>query len=645
MKYEKLWEPIKIGTLEIKNRFVMPAMDSSTTTKEHTFSKQSVEYLRARAKGGFGLVITEFISVDKTGFGTKNQPAIYDDCFIESLSNLTSSIHKEDGLIFAQLHHAGRETMSSTLDGHKPWGVSAIPSLKYKEKLHVITKNEIYYLIDQFVKGALRAKKANFDGVEIHGAHGYLIGQFLSKATNKRCDEFGGSFENRFHFVDIIIRRIKEVCGKNFPVILRLSAEEFIYNGSTIEDAKVYATLAEKAGVDAIHVSIGSMSGGNTITPYQFAPGFNVKNASEIKKCVDIPVIVVGRINDASLANEIITSGQADMVALGRQSVCDSEFPNKVKNDCIDEIFSCTGCMQRCYYAPGPDKDDVGISCMINPLSGKEGTWQVNEAKDKKEVMIIGGGVAGLEAAWILGKRGYQVDVYEKSAQLGGQYNIACIPSMKQDLGKTISVYETLARKYGVNIHLNMEITENHLKQSENKIIILATGAVPLIPNITGLKEHSTLIAHDILAGKEVISNKKVLILGGGIVGVETAEYLLQYQNSVDIVEMRESLAPELNKLVRKNILDILSLNNCYFYTKTKVEKINSSGIIANHNDQILTLEGYNEVVIALGAKSYNPLENIAKKYSKEVYTIGDARKVRDAKAAIYEAAKFAIHL
>ena len=248
------------------------------------------------------------------------------DSFLPGLRELTDAIHEKGGKCCAQIHHAGIQTSSKTC-GCTPWAVSAVPSVKYREPVHEMTNHEIYELIEKFIDAGERVKKAGFDLVEVHGAHGYLIAQFLSKATNKRCDEFGGSYENRFRFAGEVIRGIKKRCGEEFPVQIRMSAEEFMEGGCHIEDTEVYAGLAEEAGADAIHLSTGTASGGNIVTPYYTDPGFNLENAARIKKCVKIPVIGVGRINDPALAWEAVASGKADLISLGRQLSATANFP------------------------------------------------------------------------------------------------------------------------------------------------------------------------------------------------------------------------------------------------------------------------------------------------------------------------------
>lgn len=644
MKYKALFEPVNIGSVTLKNRFVMPAMDSSTTTAEHKFSKQSIDYLSARAKGGFGLVIAEFMAVDPSGFATPNQVGIYDDSFIPNLKELTDAIHAKNGKCCAQIHHAGIQTKTSCI-GMPPLAVSGIPSTKYKEPVHEMTAKEVYALIEKFADAGLRAKKAGFDFVEVHGAHGYLIAQFLSKATNKRCDEFGGSYENRARFASEVIKKIKVRCGSDYPVLFRISADEFMSGGNKIEDAVVYAKLAEAAGADAIHISTGSAAGGNIVTTYYTDPGFNVENAAKVKKAVHVPVICVGRINDPALAEEIIESGQADLISLGRQSICDSEFPNKIYEGREEEIYHCTGCMQRCYYSPGCDELDQGISCMINPFSGKEGRWTIKEAEEKKKIAVVGGGVAGLEAAWILAKRGHDVRIYEKGEMLGGQYRVACVAPKKQDMGKTIQTYEALCRRYGAKIYLNTEITEEDIKELHADVILLTTGAVPAVPPIPGLDTEKIRTANDVLSGRTVITDKKVLMIGGGIVGCECAEFLNQYQNTVDIADMIPEFAEGLNKYPRAILLSSLREHGSSFYTKIKVTEVLEDGIKGKHRGEDICLRGYDEIVLAVGSKPDRSLEEALRKAGQKVYVLGDAKEVRDAKYAIFDAAKLAITL
>ena len=391
--YEKLFEPMNIGSLTLPNRFVMPAMNSHYADKDHHFTEQAYNYYGERALGGFGLLITEFLCVSEEGLSYPMQAAIYDDVYIPSLAGLTARVHENGGRIFAQLQHAGRmQGKGST--SLPAVGAGNIPDKANLIPVHELTTEEIPGIIDKFVAAALRAKKAGFDGVEVHGAHGYLLAQFLSRGVNKRVDSYGGSISNRARIVCEIVRKIKEVCGRDFPVSVRTSGDEGYMGGNRIEDAIAQSMLFEEAGADAIHISHGI-----AIHSYYSESGFNTHNVQRVKEAVSIPVIGVGRMNDPALILGAVKTGAMDFVALGRESVCDPHLPEKIREGRLDEILTCTGCMQRCLY-PNSFEEGFGISCMINPFSGKEHVWEIKEAEVKKKVAVVGAGPAGLQAGY-----------------------------------------------------------------------------------------------------------------------------------------------------------------------------------------------------------------------------------------------------
>lgn len=641
MNYQSLFDPINIGSLTIPNRFVVPAMESGMT-KNNYFTQQSLSYFLARAKGGFGLIITDYMAIDEHGIGVPDEAGIWDDKFISSLQKLTSLIHHHsDSKIFAQLHHSGAMCVEKTT-GVAPKGPSAIPASNYLEKVTPFNRQEIYALIEKYGDAALRAKRAGFDGIEFQACHGYLASQFLSKHFNKRIDEFGGSYTNRFRFIRLAIENIKKKCGNDFPIMIRLGAEEFLDSGNHIEDTLIYAQMAEECGINAINVSTGTGIGGNIVAPHYFQPGFNAENTKKIKQAVSIPVVCVGRINDPALALSILSQKYADMIALGRQSICDPEFPNKVKENREEEIFHCTGCMQRCYYSKGCDEQDTGVSCMQNPFSGKEDRWQFTPAKKSKKICIIGAGPAGLEAGWILAKRGHNVTIFEKRDLPGGNFRLAAVPPKKQDVATVLSTYSYLCKKYGAEIIYNYEFTDRDIAKNDFDLYICATGAVPVFPPIPGLQKSAhTITANQILDGEKIVANAKVLILGGGLVGCETAEFLYTYNNDITIVDMADELAKGHVKRSRKVLIDRLKKENVKTYLNTKILKFELNGILAEQNGKTIQLDGYDSIILALGYKSYMPF-GITK---ENIYIIGDAKKTRDAKAAIFEAAKLALSI
>lgn len=635
--FSALFQPMKIGAMEIKNRFVVPAMDSHYSDDQHFFVEQALNYYGERAKGEFGLIITEFMCVSEEGLAEKTQAGIYDDKFIDMLSRLVDRVHQNGSHILAQIQHSGRLQGSNTTD-LMAVGASNIPDKNKLIKVHELTTSEVKDIIDKFVQGALRAQKAGFDGVEIHGAHGYLLAQFLSKGVNKRVDQYGGNITNRARIVCEIIEGVKKYCGQDFPVVVRTSGDEGYYGGNDIEDAIAQAKLFELAGADAIHVSYGV-----AIQSNYTKTGFNIENAKRIKEVVSIPVITVGRINDPGLALSVIESKAADFVALGRQSICDPHFPRKVKEGRMNEIFTCTGCMQRCLYT-SMFEEGFGTSCMINPFSGKENIWVIDKTETPKKIGIIGAGPAGLQASWVLGKKGHQVTVYDKEKTAGGQYRLASVPTMKQDLAKTISTYLAYCQKYHVSIQYETEVTSDLLRQEAFDEIIVATGSLPVIPPIEGITNDNVYLANDILSFQHTFQNKKLLVLGAGLVGCETAEVLAEYNNQVMVVDMLDQAAPLAPKRPRQALLEHLNDLHVKILLQSRVEKINKDGIQYINNDEHLSLEGFDAIILAFGSKPnqelYHQIEDL-----KNVHIIGDAYKASDAKKAIFEATQLALKL
>lgn len=642
--FEELFQPLKVGTLSLKSRFVMPAMSSHYVDENHHYKEQAKYYYAARAKGGFGLQITEYLCVSKEGLASSRQPAIYDDEFIPALSEVTAQVHKEGGCIFAQLQHSGNQS-SREAAGREAVGASSVPAFNNCQSVHALSTDEVWEVVDKFKEAALRAKKAGFDGVEIHAAHMYLLAQFLSSAFNKREDIFGGSIRERARIVCEIVKCIKKACGEDFPVSVRINADDAVEGGNLVTDACAQAVLLEEAGADMINVSYGSTVTKTVVQPYMTKPGYNLERVKAVKAAVGIPVAASGRINDPMLAGQIVRSGTADLVILGRQSICDPEFPNKVKENRVDEIFTCTGCMQRCYYADSYENPDDGVSCMINPFSGKENSWVMKEAETPKKIVVAGAGPAGLEAAWVLAKRGHEVLVYEKNERPGGQYRLAAVPPMKQELARTIRTYMTLGEKYGVKYHFSEELTEEKLDELDASVLILATGSVPVVPRIPGIDGGNICKAQEVLEGKVILQNKNILVVGAGLVGAETAEFLLQYGNSVDMIDMIEKPAPLLGSAPRKHLMETFDQKSVRFYGKSRVLEFTDEGVRYEKDGENGELSGYNAMVLAFGARSYNPLAQAAEGKFEEVYSIGDAQKAGDAKKAIYEAAELAIRI
>ncbi len=636
--YEELFESIKIGNLEIKNRLVMPAMNSNLAGPDHIFTQQAVNYYQERAKGGFGLQITEFLCVSEEGLANPIQAGIYDDAFIPMLKKLTDAVHAEGGKIFAQLQHSGRMASPEATD-LQPVGASRISFINDGRQIHELRTDEIPGIRKKFMEAALRAKTAGFDGVEIHGAHGYLLNQFMNKAVNKRTDLYGGNPANRVRIVCEIIKEIKEACGADFPVSVRFNGAESMPGGNTINESAAQAILLEEAGADVLNVSYGT-----PIETYYKDSAFNLQNVKRVKDLVHVPVIGVGRMNDPLLALEAVRGGFMDLAATGRASIADPHYPEKLKAGCTNEIIRCTGCLQRCLFTDSFE-EGFGISCMNNPLSGKEGTWVITPTENTKKIAVAGAGPAGLQAAWILAKRGHEVTVFDKDDSIGGSYRLACIPPMKQDLANTVTTYHELGKKYGVEYQLSTEVSAEYLKERNFDEIIDATGSVPVIPAIDGIHGDTVCTAQQILRSEKQFAGKKILVLGAGLVGAETAEFLTIYQNKVTLVDMIETIAPLAPYPVRAALEKRLQDAGVDFVFRSRVIKINDDGIDYQKDEDKGTLSGYDAIVLAFGAKANVGLSESLKDSNVPVHQIGDSLRAGDAKKAIFEATKLALQL
>lgn len=646
MNFSQLLSPITIRNLTIKNRFVVPPMDTALPNPDGTVSQKMIDYYAARAKGGFGLIIVEYCHVDIKGKPHVNSISGFDDKFIPGLTELASAIHKYDGArAFLQLHHAGRQGSTIASGCDTLVAPSAVPDFLKNFKVTALTTEEVYDLIEKFGDTAVRAQKAGFDGVEIHGGHGYLVAEFMSGLCNKRTDEFGGDFRGRMLFPELIIKNIRKKVGNNFPITMRISATEPLAGGRDINESRVVAKYLESVGLDAINISIG-LNGAQkwVIVPNQVPCAYNIANAEAIKKSVSIPVIGGGRINDPYMAEEILESGRADMIYFGRGSLADPDLPNKIAADAPEEIIPCIGCVQRCQLHLRNPK--IGISCLMNPFTGKEGTWKKIPTENPKKIAVVGAGPAGLTFAHHAADRGHNVTIYERSDHAGGQFCLAAVPPFKHELARAIKYMIEACKRSKVNILYNTEATKEMLLEGNYDAVVLATGGFRIWPKIKGIDDGNKVLAIDILEGKKPIPQGKVLLIGGGLVGVETADYISgRPGRDVTVVEMTDQLAPQAYFTAKDLLLERLAQNNVKFYMETKVEEFTPDGAICTKNGEKVIFSGFDSVVIAMGAKSYNPLEEEIKDSFAEVHVIGDAVESRSALEAIEEATKLSIEI
>lgn len=626
MKYTNLFQKGYIGKLELKNRVVMPSMGTMLASADGEISDHHIAYFEERAKGGVGLIITEVTSVEYTlGKAGSCHPRVDDNKFIPGLQRLADTLHKYDTKVFMQLHHAGRAGNSMLTGGKQIVAPSAVACKVIGETPRELTIEEIKDLVQRFVMGALRCKMAGIDGVELHGAHGYLIDQFLSPYSNKRTDEYGGSFENRMRFAKEIIEGIKTVCGKDYPVTIRLSIDEFVEGGIDLEEGIKIAKYMESMGVDAIHASCGIYETMPTVMePMTFSQGWRVYLAEAVKKAVSIPVIAVGVIREPEFAEAILESKKADFVAVGRGQIADPQWVTKAKEGRESEIRKCISCL---YCVDGAFMGHH-IECALNACAGRELEFKnINKVNEAKKVVVIGGGPAGLEAARVSALRGFNVVVFEKNSELGGQINYADKPNGKSKMHWAIEFLSNELRRLGVDIRLNTEATIEAVKAEEPYAVFLATGAVPFVPPIKGVALENVCTAEDILIGNVNPIEEKVAVIGAGMTGSETAELLASRGNEVYLVEMLAEVGNGAGIINKMDILKHLSNSSVEILTSYRLKEIESDKItLVNLKDNSEISKEVNKVVLALGVRSNNGLyEELSRNFSK-VAIIGDSK-------------------
>jgi len=611
---DALKQPIMIGNIKVRNRVVMPPMATRFASESGVVTKQLIDYHIQRAKGSVGLQIVESALIQDEP--VVSMLRIHSDACIPGLNDLAESIKGWGAKAGIQLHYWGAQPQSND------------PNL--------LTPDQIFRLIEDFASAALRAKIAGFDLVEIHGAHAYLLAQFLSPRTNRRNDEWGGTWEKRANFPLSIIRRVREKVGKDFPVSLRISGDEFIEGGRTIEETERLVPLFEKAGIDLLHVS-----GGGPLTrewtglPMALPRGALVHLAERLKKCVCIPVVAVGRINDPLLADCLIQEGKADMVAFGRALLADPYLIQKAFQGKLEDMRKCTACMDCRRRVV-----DLGwkIKCAINAELGREGDSALLPAGKPRKVMVIGAGPAGLEAARIAKLRGHRVTVYDREKKLGGQLSLAILPPYKEELRNILEYLSNQMKTLKIPVRLGINVDAEVIKKTRPDVVVFATGSEPARPFIEGSVPEKLLTSHDVLA-KKLPKGESFLIIGGGNVGCELAEYLAEKGKRVSVVEILDQIASDAESNVRKLLAQRLEEKKVRIYTRSKVQEIEGSKVtVVDERGEISELQA-DAIAVAVGAVSNSlSLKEIEKmKPAPEIFTIGDCRQPGKIMQAIHD--------
>lgn len=645
--YPHLFSPIKIGNTVVKNRIFMPPLSTNLGNKGYV-TDELVEHYRARARGGVGLFVTEVVTVEPTYVYLPGDMSIHDDSFIEGWKKLVDGVHEYGAKILPQLFHPAY--MAFPIPGTPQLiAPSSVGPYYAKEAPRPVTVEELQVIIRQFGEAAYRVKQAGGDGVEIHAAHAHgLLGGFLSPLYNKRTDEYGGDINGRLKLTLEVLAQVRRMCGEDFIIDVRISGDEYSDGGLNINDMIYVSKQLEKAGADMLHVSGGTTIARGSSIP---APGTKMGSHSalseEIKKYVSIPVTTVGRITEPWIAEEMIANHKADACMIGRANLCDPEFSNKAYEGREDEIRPCIGCL-RCLNGIMFGKR---VACTVNPSFELENEDNLKPAEEKKNVLVIGGGCAGMEAAYVAKKRGHHVVLCEKTDQLGGLLNAACVPIGKQDLTKVTKYMRKRLEKEQVEIRYQCTVTKEMLENEfQGYEVIAATGARPVVIGaFTGFKQWMT--ADDILTGK-AFPGRKIVIIGGGSVGCETADYLAPVVHDL-FVRNREIIVLEMAKGVmmtesgpgRSLLVQRMMKKGIQMICSAKVEKVEADKIYYTKDGMEHCIDDADTLVFASGYRADPAMEEMLKEAGVVYHIIGDAVRAGNIKDAVSQGYETARHI
>lgn len=636
--FQLLMSPIKIGNMQLRNRIVMPPMVTNYAYEDGSVTDRLRAYHVERAKGGVGLIIVEASYVHLSGRGFQNEVGIYSDRLIASLRSLVDAVHTHGAKIAIQLYHGGRQTKSS-VTGQPIVAPSPIPDPTEPETPKELTKEEIAELVKAFGEAARRAKAAGFDAVEVHGAHGYLIDEFLSPYANKRTDEYGGSLENRMRFPLEVVRAVRQAVGPDYPILYRMSADEKVPGGLKLDETKIVAQRLEQEGINALHVSAGVYESAVWIIQPMAMPRACLADlARGIKSVVKIPVISVGRYNDPEVAEKVLEEGKADLIAFGRELLTDPEMPKKISEGRLDEVRKCIACCQGCIDELFQDHP---IGCTVNARTGFETQFTLAKASRPRRVLVVGGGAAGMEAARVAALRGHNVTLWEETSSLGGQLTLAATPPQKGEIMTFKDFLMNEMRRLRINVQLNKEATLDAIRSERPDVVVIATGAVPATVDVPGVNGKNVAMSWDVLSGKASVG-RRVVIIGGGLVGCETAEFLAEKGHEVTIVEMLPRIASDVGPLVGALLLDRLGKQGVKVITGAKLTSIGERDITVERDGNTETLPNFDSVVMAVGSKSEDTLARQLEGSGIDYYVIGDASRPRRITHAVFEAMKVA---
>ncbi|MEF2229411.1 MAG: FAD-dependent oxidoreductase [Pseudodesulfovibrio sp.] len=637
--FPHLFQPLLIGSLEVKNRIALAPMGVSLGNRDDTLSDRLINFYARIARGGTGLITTGVAAVSRHGTVGVGMNSLYDDRFMPGFVKLADAVHAADAKLSVHLMHGGLEAYPF-FTGHKrlvspSGGIFGPNQMRFKGMdldrtsmvSRAMTHDDIQAAGDDFAAAALRAKKAGADAVELNGAQGFLLQQFYSPHFNKRTDEYGGDLEGRMRFPLEVIAKVRAAVGGGFPIVFRMVATEGDGGSIAVHDAAAIARELEKGGVNGLHVTAG-----RGISPMVWSlmmpiaeEGHTpiIDHVGVIKNAVTIPVIGVQRIVDPESAEAILASRKADMVALGRGLIADPDWANKAREGRQRDIRKCIGCLQGCI---GTQMTAGFANCLQNPEMGREGSMGISPADTPKKVLVVGGGPAGLEAALVAGLRGHDVTLCEKGDRLGGQWNLACTPPGKNDFRWVVDWrVDQIGKLDNVTVRTGCEVDKAMIEAFAPDVTLVATGSVPVVPGIPGAQGDRVFTAHAVLEGRD-IPGEKIAVIGGGATGSETAHALAEQAKSVTIVEAIGDIATDEMPARKVWLMGNLARKGVTIVTNTAVEAITDSGeLLVTRNGQRQSLGVFDAIVMATGVRSHDPLNAMNGDVPGATYVIGDA--------------------